>query len=272
MTFAASKILWALLQPGNLFLALLTVCSGLLLVGGRRMRRLGKALLLLCVAAGLAIATMPLGDWLMRPLEDRFPRPELPDRVDGIIVLGGMVDQVTAAVRGEPTLNDAAERLVAFRALAQRYPGARLVATGGSGRLDEQSLKETPVMAEALRQMGLDPATVLFESESRNTHENAVLTRAVVSPREGETWLLVTSALHMPRSVGVFRAQGWAVVPWPVDYRSRPGRTGLRFDFGDGLETLETALHEWTGLLAYWLMGRTSALFPAPTPDPQSAL
>ena len=64
--------------------------------------------------------------------------------------------------------------------------------------------------------MGVPPERMLFETAARNTHENAVLAHALAKPRPGETWLLVTSASHMPRSVGVFRRAGWDVVPWPV--------------------------------------------------------
>ena len=120
-------------------------------------------------------------------------------------------------------------------------------------------------MRGALRQAGIDPDCVIFETDSRNTWENALFSRRLVEPQPGETWLLVTSALHMPRSVGIFRRVGWEVVPYPVDYRTRRGgHPYLRFEFEKTLSLLHEATREWIGLVSYRLMDRTSALFPGP--------
>jgi uncharacterized SAM-binding protein YcdF (DUF218 family) len=259
VAFVLSKLFWILAQPGNLLLAALV--GGSLL--GRRFR-LGRALAAAAAALLLAVAVLPVGEWALRPLEERFPRPELPARVDGIVVLGGMVDQVVAHHRGAPALTDAAERLVEFADLARRFPEARLVATGGSGRLDEQDLKEAPVMEEALRRMGFDASRVLFEDRSRNTHENVLYSRDLVGPRPGETWVVVTSASHLPRSVGIFRRAGWPVLGWPADYRTGAGRGVGTPSLSGNLAMLDFAAREWLGLLAYRLMGRTDALLPAP--------
>jgi uncharacterized SAM-binding protein YcdF (DUF218 family) len=90
--------------------------------------------------------------------------------------------------------------------------------------------------------------------------------KALVDPKPGERWLLVTSAWHMPRSIGIFRRVGFTVEPWPVDYRTADAWDLLRlFDApADGLKRLDTATREWVGLLIYRLTGRTDALFPAP--------
>ena len=121
------------------------------------------------------------------------------------------------------------------------------------------------------REQGLDVARILFEERSRNTQENAVLTRQLVRPGPDERWLLVTSAYHMPRSIGVFRAAGWPVIAYPVDYRTaaqidlRAVLAGLAEpNVAKRLMELDLAVKSWVGLVAYWLMGRTSALFPAP--------
>ena len=104
-----------------------------------------------------------------------------------------------------------------------------------------------------------------METQSRNTFENAVYTKQLMNPDSDDVWLLVTSAFHMPRSVGIFRAIGWDVVLWPVDYQTtgqfewEPG-----IDIAAGLHNINVASREMIGLAAYWLMGRTSALFPAP--------
>ena len=70
----------------------------------------------------------------------------------------------------------------------------------------------------------------------------------------------------MPRAIGAFRQAGFDVEAWPVDYRTR-GRADLARPFdkvSEGLRRVDVASREWAGLLAYWLMGRSDALFPAP--------
>jgi uncharacterized SAM-binding protein YcdF (DUF218 family) len=264
VSFFASKILWAVAAPGNL-LALAVVVSALLsLFRNRRARAAGRLLLLPAAAAFLAAAFLPVGQWALHPLEERFPGRAPPEDVDGIIVLGGMVDQVVAASRGVPALTSSAERLMEAADLARRYPGAKLVVSGGSGLLAEQEIKEAPVMVEALRRLGIASDRIVTEDRSRNTYENALFSRDLVRPAEGETWLLVTSAFHMPRSVGIFRRLGWPVVPWPVDYRTL-ARPHLRdVNVVGNLVDLHIATREWIGLLAYFRMGRTDTLFPGP--------
>ncbi|TWB46559.1 uncharacterized SAM-binding protein YcdF (DUF218 family) [Nitrospirillum viridazoti] len=263
MSFALSKIFWTLTAPGNLLLLFLLV--GLFATGGFRTRR--SLFCARAAALGLAIiAVLPVGAWSMRTLEQRFPAPAgLPAHVDGIIVLGGSVDQVATAETGQPEVNAAAERLMVIPDLARRYPDARIIFSGGSGELRDPDEKEAPVARAALEEIGMDIGRVTFEGESRNTWENALFSRDLMHPQPGQTWLLVTSAFHMPRSVGIFRHVGWPVVAYPVDIRAP--RTLLYrpdFDLLRGLELLSQSVHEYIGLVAYRLLGRTDSLFPAP--------
>ncbi len=264
MSFTASKLLWVLAQPGNLLLVILLAGIAIGWSAHPRRRAWGRRLATSSLLVLVAVAVLPLGEWALRPLEERFSLPTLPEHVDGIVVLGGSVDQVVTAARGIPVLTEQSERLVEFVHLARRYPGARLVATGGSGQLDEQALKEAPVVEETLRRLGIDTDRVLFEDQSRNTYENAILSKRLVDPQPGETWVLVTTAFHQPRAVGIFRAAGWPVIPYPVDYRTRPGYRIGRPALGSNLDRLETAAREWVGLVAYRLMGRTESLLPGP--------
>lgn len=265
MSFVASKLAWTVLQPGNLVVLALVAASVLGFIRRPGARLLSTGLLSAVTVLLIVVTLLPAGDRLLRPLEERFERPEtMPEHVDGIIVLGGMVDLMVMASRNVPALNAAAERLTEFAALARRYPGARLVVSGGSGLLGEQDLKEASAMRLALGQMGLSSRRIVAEDRSGNTYENALFSRPLVEPGEGETWILVTSAYHMPRAVGVFRAIGWDVTPWPVDYRTVPA-IGLRdIDMAEALLRGQTATREWLGLAAYRWMGRTDALFPGP--------
>ena len=262
MSFQITKSLSLLAQPS--FLLFLCLLLGTLLVW-RRWRRSGLTLLGLASGFQLLLILLPIDSWLLAPLENRFPQPNPPPaHVDGIIVLGGAVRSEMTEVHGTPSLNGAAERMTAFVGLARRYPGARLAFTGGSGRLVAGHVTESEVARRLFEELGLTQP-VIYDEESRTTYENAVFLRQKVRPAPGETWLLVTSAWHMPRSVGAFRRAGWEVLPWPVDYRSGAsyGET-LENSLPDKLGNLDGAVHEWLGLLGYRLMGRSATLFPGP--------
>jgi uncharacterized SAM-binding protein YcdF (DUF218 family) len=106
---------------------------------------------------------------------------------------------------------------------------------------------------------------VILEDQAGSTYQNAVLSKALASPAPGERWLLVTSASHMPRSVGVFRQVGWPVIPYPVDYRTSGGIVALVVpNVAQQWREFGHAVKSWVGLVAYWVTGRSSALLPAP--------
>jgi len=258
--FTVSKLFWLFARPNTFALFLACLGVGLLVAG----RRFGRWPALLGLGWFVAVLLTPLSTWITLPLEDRFSRPALPAQVAGVVVLGGAVEQALTAARGIPALNGAAERMTEAVALARRLPEARIVFTGGSAALTPGEMSEADVARQLFTSLGLEGERVVFEDQSRNTWENARLTRTMVSPREGEVWLLVTSASHMPRSVGAFRQAGWDVVAWPVNYSTRPGGAGW-FDppFSFRLGQAEWAVREYVGLAAYWLLGRTNALFPS---------
>lgn len=262
MFFVLSKIAGFLLAPSNALLVLALIgATGLL----TRWRGAALGLILASLAGFGLIGLSPLGNLLMAPLENRFPPPELAQAPDGVIVLGGSVSVGVSADRDMALVNESAERLFELMRLADLYPQARIVFTGGYGALGRGPSTEAEVTRRLLGETGFDTARITFEDRSRNTAENAAFTRDLVSPRDGETWLLVTSAYHMPRAMGVFRRAGFDVTAWPTDYRTRRA-VGLD-GFGtvaDGLKRTDTALREWVGLVAYRWTGRTDILFPSP--------
>lgn len=263
MSFILSKVVWPLATPSTL-LGLLVVLGAVLAL--TRWRGAARRLLL---AAGLAVALimlLPVDSWLIMPLEGRFPAPAaLPEAVDGIVVLGGAIYEPPSPTLGGAQLNSHADRVAALMMLARRYPDAEIVYTGGDATLFG-GLQEADLARSLMREMGADVSRITFERESRNTHENAVNTKALADPQDGETWLLVTSAVHMPRSVGVFRAAGWDAIPFPVDFLTRQ-EFGL-LDAGPALSSklggIDLAAHEWIGLLAYRILGYSDSVFPGP--------
>jgi uncharacterized SAM-binding protein YcdF (DUF218 family) len=264
MFFAISKIFGFFTQPSN---AIATICAiGALLLLMQR-QRAGTLTLTFGVLLLLIFGYSPAGNVLLLSLSERFPAWQFDGHdPDGIIILGGAIDSEISAARGALEMNSAAERITTMLELARRFPKARIVFTGGSGNLIETSVPEAPIAGRLLESFGVAQDRITLESASRTTDENATFTRRMVSPKPGERWLLVTSAVHMPRAIGVFRAAGFDVEAYPVDWRTRGWvDAGLPIDaMSAGLARTDIAIHEWTGLVTYWLTGRSSALFPAP--------
>lgn len=266
MFYILAKVLWFLLQPSSLMVG--AVIAGAALIG-TAWRRLARWLLWGAAVALVIGGLSPLGDLLIRPLENRFERVDLErggDRIAGIIVLGGSEDNRAIGAPELAALNEAAERYTEAVALARRLPGARVVFTGGSATLTRAERPEAEVAAKLFEGLGVAKDRVTFESQSRDTFENALLTARIVKPSPRDRWLLVTSAWHMPRAMGCFRQAGFAVEPWPVDYRT-PRRfelTRLHTSIPEGLKRIDFVMREYIGLVMYYLAGRTAALLPGP--------
>ena len=229
----------------------------------RTFRSIGIAAIFVLITVGMT----PLGLMAAAPLENRFPRPaaDMPPPF-GIIVLGGAVNGLVSKARGEIVF-DEGERMIEAAFLAKRYPQAKVVFTGGSGSLIAAS-KEAPAAPELLVELGVDPDRIVVEDKSRNTEENAQFTAAIVHPEPKQRWLLVTSAFHMPRAIGVFEKAEFDVVANPVAYRTLGPGNGWQWDLdpGSGFRIFETAVHEWIGLAVYRATGRIDSLFPGSRP------
>jgi uncharacterized SAM-binding protein YcdF (DUF218 family) len=265
MFFVLSKLLGVLVIPSNLLVEIGLVGIILLLT---RFRRLASWLIVTSVVLIAFAGFSPLANILILPLEQRFPPWDASHGApDGIVVLGGSIIPDIAAARGDDSgLNEAAERITATVELARKYPNARIIFSGGNASLFENAPPEAAVAYRQLVALGVAPDRVTAEDQSRNTVENAVFSRLIAQPKPGEHWLLVTSAFHMPRAIAVFRAAGFPVEAYPVDYRTRGPADATRLfrSVAFGLAQTDIAMHEWAGLATYRLTGKTTEFFPAP--------
>jgi uncharacterized SAM-binding protein YcdF (DUF218 family) len=263
MFFYLAKIFWFFAQPLNLAIFLLLAGLVAALLGWRQLFAAGAALAVLI----LAISTWTsAGALMVTPLEERFPRPALPDRIDGIVVLGGGFEGAINLVRGGYEMNSGGDRFVETAVLARRFPEARVVVSGGIGALVLNGETDAATALRLLTALGVSRDRITLESRSRDTYENAVFTKQLVTAKPGAVWLLVTSAYHMPRAKALFDKAGFPVLPWPVDYRTS-GREGFSLFADnpvDALQTTTVAIREWIGLFAYWLTGRIDTPFPGP--------
>jgi uncharacterized SAM-binding protein YcdF (DUF218 family) len=266
MFFIASKIGWLLFQPSTFLIASMLIGLCLLVTSyaalGRRLFRIAGGALAIC-------ALTPVGVLLIRPLEDRFPEPPVDQILDpaGVIALGGALDGALTRARGPIALTNAGARATEALALGYHFPGARLVFTGGSGDPAGQGVPEGDLAAEFFSKLGFPPDRTTIERKSRSTFENAIFTRELVKPKPGQRWILVTSAFHMPRAVGVFEKAGFDLTPFPVAYFT----SGNSSDYWNctfapitALSLVDIAAKEWIGLTVYWLTGRSDSFFPRP--------
>ena len=265
MFFFLSKTLGFMLLPTNFLIG-----AGVLgaILSAARLVSIGRRLLIASVVLLAICGFSPLGNWLLYPLEQRFPPWDAArGEPDGIIILGGSIDTEVSAAHGRAAFTHAADRIIATAALARQYPNARILFSGGNSNLvSDDTAKEADYAITAFESLGIARERLTTERRSRNTQENAEFSKAIANPRAGERWLLVTSAYHMPRSVGLFRKAGFAVEPCPVDWRVGPDGDRLRFSVVaiEGLERTDIAVREWIGLIAYWVTGRIDALLPGP--------
>lgn len=264
MFFLLSKTLGTMLLPVN-FLIGAGVLGAILLVTryavfGRRLLATSAVLFALC-------GFSPVGKLLILPLEQRFP-PWDPAHgtPDGIVVLGGGIEPDLSAAHGRPILDRSGDRLVAAAELARQYPKARIVYSGGNANLiGDNSAKEADYALSMLEDLGVAKTRLTAERLSRNTVENAEFAKAVAKPKEGERWLLVTSAFHMPRSIGLFRKVGFNVEAYPVDWRASQSNAFSPSSIAlNGLERTEIAMREWIGLAAYRVTGKIDDFLPGP--------
>ncbi len=260
MYFVLSKTLGFFSAPTNLILCLALLSLVLLFFRRPLGLKLGIAAMIALVVAGLS----PLGNMLLTPLEQRFPGLRYPDRIDGVIVLGGSYDRIRGYL-STILLDDNSEAMTAVAGLAQRYPDAKIVFSGGTAFTNEHVPAEAAVAKQLFMSFGIEPERLVIEDQSRNTEENARLTFNMITPKPGSHWLLVTNAYHMPRAVGTFRKAGFDVTAFPVGWRTNGWR-----DFfwpspsaTENLRRVDVAMREWFGLVVYRLIGYSAALFPA---------
>jgi uncharacterized SAM-binding protein YcdF (DUF218 family) len=262
--FVLSKTVGYLAMPSNLLITIGLIGLVLLFT---RFQRLASWLIVTSLVLIALVGYSPLGRILLLPLEERFPPWDASRGApDGIVVLGGAISPEISQARGVVALNGSAERLTVTAELAHRYPNARIIFSGGSGSLDPTAPPEAPFAVKEFEALGVAHERITAEEQSRNTIENAVFSRLLANPKPGERWLLVTSAAHMPRAIAAFRAAGFPVEAYPVNWitRGRRDAAELFTSFAGGLAMTDYAIHEWLGLAVYRLTGRTSELFPAP--------
>ncbi len=258
-----SRTVWMLLQPSNLIF--IFILAGIILIWRRR-QKTGLSILTVCITLYALVMFGPLTDWLMIPLEKRFSiytNDVNHGPYSGIIVLAGAERLDYSTRSNQVVLNGAAERLIEAAKLARAFPELPIIYCGG-GRIGHM-LTEVDIARKFFTEAGIDLSRIRFDDKSYNTYTNAIEGKKLIKEHEAEKWLLVTSAFHMPRSVGAYRTAGINIQPYPVDYRTELSTSVLRKpNAGRNFYQLDYAIHEWVGLLAYYISGHNNELYPSP--------
>ena len=184
----------------------------------------------------------PTADFLLAPLEHKYLENKNPvSRADAIVILAG----------GEGM------RLIKGIGLFHKKFSSLIIMSGGSGNIFDQNRKEALLMKEIAMDLGVPEESIIAETESRNTRENAINTKQILDKIGAKRVLLVTTASHMPRSYALFKKIGVDAVPVPSDFFIKPTPYDP-FSFipnaGD-LKNSTLAIHEYIGIIAYRLKG-----------------
>lgn len=262
--FALSKVAGLLFAPSNLVVGFML--GGVVLARFAKTHRWGRRLTISGLASFLAMALLPIGDGLMAVLERRFPPIELCSALSdlkpgGIILLGGgmtprMLDRMPV-----DDMNDAADRVREAARLARRFADIPLLVSGGQAFDTGANRSEAAAMSDLLVELGVARNRIELEAASRTTAENGAFSTRIL---DGRPWLLVTSAFHMPRAIGVFQKQGAQVIAAPTDWRVWPDASPFQFNASRNLGAIDMAVKEYLGLFGYWVTGRTGSLLPGP--------
>ena len=257
MFHIVSRFASVLLQPLYWISILLVLGAILLFVRSQRLRNYGRALCGVAALLLLLAGWHPLPEALIGALEDRYAPPTADlSGFTGMVVLGGVFSRYDGRDRLQPALGCAGDRVVVPIPLMNQYRDMRLLFTGGA------AYPAPPIEAEAIQarryfeRMGTDMSRVLFESQSRDTYENATLSLKVSTVDASRPWLLITSASHMPRAFATFRKAGWNVTPYPVNYYSQYETHWSSYSLFRGIDAWQLAIREYLGIAVYRLMGR----------------
>ena len=260
--FLISKLFWVFAQPLSIAFLFAALAAALALVGWRRLGGLSASLAALTLFVTLFTTT---GTVALQVLEARFPKAAAePADVACMIILGGAFDNEINTTRGGMELNQSADRFVEALRLARNYPQSRILISGGDGSISGTFEGEAQTAERFFSAFGISSDRLIKENTSRTTYENSLNTAELLKAQGLENCLLITSAFHMPRSIGLFRKAGIPVTPWPVDYRTS-GIVSFGFDFTQpalNAQITTTAAREWMSLMAYTLTGRIDAFFP----------
>jgi uncharacterized SAM-binding protein YcdF (DUF218 family) len=259
MYVVLSKLFWFFAAPSSLIAVL--ALTGVSLMAFTRRRR-GFGLTVVATAILVLVWLFPVGEWAIKPLEDRFPHPQLPDHVDGFVLVDGFV-AIRQSVAREQVQPLPAGQLFAATELALHYPGARIVLTAGEPGIVQTGQSEARLASNLLESLGVHHDRIVLETHARNKYENARASYALVRPSPDEVWVVIAAGYEMPRVVGAYRRAGWTnLIAYPVGFVSSNYSLKPTFNLPIQLHRFDLAVREWLALVVYRVLDRSSEVYP----------
>jgi len=254
-----SKFIWVFLSPLNFLI--------IFLLFGFFLKQLNfkifsKFIFIFCFCFFIIIGFFPTGQFLLFKLEHQYqPLEVLPKEIDGLIVLGGPSSAGLTAIYDQVHFNDGGERLTEAVLVIKKNQPRKIIFSGGSSKQNFES-SHAFVAKKFFHEMGINTNNIYFEYKSRNTYENILYSKKIINPKKNEKWIIITSSFHMLRAMKVSDKLEWSLIPYPVDYRTANNFSGFRFSFNllNNINNFDLALHEYVGLVSYYLLGRTNEI------------
>ncbi len=253
-------MIWVFVNPFNLLILFFLIGLIFLII---KKHKIALFILLIDFVITFTISFFPIGQYLTYLLEkDYHTKIEFSEKIDGIMILGGATNAKLANEYNQINVNDASERLIESLRLINRFDKAKIVFSGGSGSINKTNYSHAQIAKKFYEIAKINIENIIFEDKSRNTFENILFTSKIVKPKNNETWILITSAFHMKRALLIAEKINWKFIPYAVDFK-----TGKKISLKPNLNlynnfsAFQKISHEWTGLFAYFLMGRTNSIF-----------
>ena len=258
MSFYLSKILWLIINPLNIILLLIII--GFIL---KFKKKNYKFFYLLALILFFFTSILPIGNFLIYQLEKKFhEKVILPEKIDGILILAGATNLELSQEYDNINLNGSVERLIESIYLIKNYPDAKIVFSGGSGLINKQNISHSDLAKKFFHKFKIDTEKIIFESKSRNTYESILYSKEIINPDINQNWLLITSAFHMRRSINIGKKLNWKFIPYAVDFNETKKIKFIpSLNILNNMNKFQSASHEWVGLIAYFLMGRSSSIY-----------
>jgi len=259
MSFYLSKVLWLIINPFNILIFFLLITIFFLFLKKNILTYFFLSLFFIFL---FSFGIFPTGKYLIYKLEKNYHDAIfLPDKVDGLLILGGATNPFLSDEFNQINLNDSAERLIESITLIKNYTEAKIIFTGGSGLIEKPKMDHARIAKQFFMQIGLDTDNIIFENKSRNTYENILYSKNIAKPKKNEKWIVITSAFHMNRAIFIGEKYDWILTPYAVDF-TQPKKFIFKLNLNllNNLNLMQRGSHEWIGLIAYYLMGRTSRI------------
>ncbi len=257
MSFYIAKFFWLILNPFNILIILNTFCVLCFFFNLKKIKTLS---MLMLVFFFILSCVLPTGKFLLYLLEKnyhKFSEISNLENIDGILILGGSTNPILSSQYNQIIFKDSAERLFESQRIIKKFPNAKVIYSGGSGKIFNNNYKETDDARNFFNINNININQIIFEDTSRNTYENILYSHKLAKALSSEKWLLITSAFHLKRSTYVAKKIGWNLKPYPTDFKvSKKFNFNFSINFFSNLSSFHLASHEWIGIYYYYFTNK----------------